>query len=200
MEMHRQQERRMYTCSGYRDVHRQDQWRHNNGHNVDVTMTREMEELRARTQQMEKTLKYIPNIFMSRQLSLINVIIRWWSDCTANWRDKWTKVYNCNLVSHTMYIVRVYVNETKSCWKPTLEMSVKWCPWVCLNLRQLFYYNTWMVHTFSFESNISCDVLVLIIILWKTISKHFSVWGDVKFWIQNVFVTDVVMNVCLLHK
>ena len=45
----------------------------------------------------------------------INVIIRWWSDCTANWRDKWTKVYNCNLVSHKMYIVRVYVNETKSC-------------------------------------------------------------------------------------
>jgi len=32
-----------------------------------------VEELRARTQQMEKTM-------------------RWWSDCTANWRDKWTKV------------------------------------------------------------------------------------------------------------
>ena len=36
-------------------------------------MLRELEELRARTAQMEKTL-------------------RWWSDCTANWRDKWTKV------------------------------------------------------------------------------------------------------------
>merc|ERR1711892_842448 len=39
----------------------------------ETMMVREMEELRARTAQMEKTL-------------------RWWSDCTANWRDKWTKV------------------------------------------------------------------------------------------------------------
>ena len=38
----------------------------------ETMMVREMEELRARTAQMEKTL-------------------RWWSDCTANWRDKWTK-------------------------------------------------------------------------------------------------------------
>ena len=21
-----------------------------------------------------------------------NYFLRWWSDCTANWRDKWTKV------------------------------------------------------------------------------------------------------------
>lgn len=40
---------------------------------VDSSAVRELEEMRARTAQMEKTL-------------------RWWSDCTANWRDKWTKV------------------------------------------------------------------------------------------------------------
>ena len=35
--------------------------------------TRELEEARARAAQMEKTM-------------------RWWSDCTANWREKWGKV------------------------------------------------------------------------------------------------------------
>merc|ERR1711971_1096613 len=35
--------------------------------------TREIDELRARCVQMEKTM-------------------RWWSDCTANWREKWSKV------------------------------------------------------------------------------------------------------------
>uniref|UniRef100_A0ACB8FDQ4 Uncharacterized protein n=2 Tax=Sphaerodactylus townsendi TaxID=933632 RepID=A0ACB8FDQ4_9SAUR len=34
---------------------------------------RELEEAKARTAQMEKTM-------------------RWWSDCTANWREKWSKV------------------------------------------------------------------------------------------------------------
>lgn len=34
---------------------------------------RELEEARARAAQMEKTMK-------------------WWSDCTANWREKWSKV------------------------------------------------------------------------------------------------------------
>ena len=34
---------------------------------------RELEEMRARAAQMEKTM-------------------RWWSDCTANWREKWSKV------------------------------------------------------------------------------------------------------------
>lgn len=34
---------------------------------------RELEEARARAAQMEKTM-------------------RWWSDCTANWREKWSKV------------------------------------------------------------------------------------------------------------
>lgn len=36
---------------------------------------RELEEVRARVAQMEKTM-------------------RWWSDCTANWREKWSKVRN----------------------------------------------------------------------------------------------------------
>ncbi|XP_036366974.1 coiled-coil domain-containing protein 102A-like isoform X2 [Octopus sinensis] len=36
---------------------------------------RELEEARSRTAQMEKTM-------------------RWWSDCTANWREKWSKVRN----------------------------------------------------------------------------------------------------------
>ena len=34
---------------------------------------RELEEVKARAAQMEKTM-------------------RWWSDCTANWREKWSKV------------------------------------------------------------------------------------------------------------
>ena len=64
-ETHRSQERRMLTCGGYRPRRHQEA--------TDSSLVREMEELRARTGQMEKTLK-------------------WWSDCTANWRDKWTKV------------------------------------------------------------------------------------------------------------
>lgn len=36
---------------------------------------RELEEAKARAAQMEKTM-------------------RWWSDCTANWREKWSKVRN----------------------------------------------------------------------------------------------------------
>lgn len=36
----------------------------------------ELEEARNRSLQMEKTM-------------------RWWSDCTANWREKWCKVRLC---------------------------------------------------------------------------------------------------------
>ena len=36
---------------------------------------RELDEVRARASQMEKTM-------------------RWWSDCTSNWREKWSKVRN----------------------------------------------------------------------------------------------------------
>eukprot|EP00095_Tigriopus_kingsejongensis_P007653 maker-scaffold116_size340332-snap-gene-0.27 protein:Tk07653 transcript:maker-scaffold116_size340332-snap-gene-0.27-mRNA-1 annotation:"coiled-coil domain-containing protein 102a-like" len=50
-------------------------------HNMNIRLTgneashqkREIDELRARCAQMEKTMK-------------------WWSDCTANWREKWSKV------------------------------------------------------------------------------------------------------------
>jgi len=41
----------------------------------DEIRMRELEEARARATQMEKTM-------------------RWWSDCTANWREKWSKVRN----------------------------------------------------------------------------------------------------------
>ena len=47
MELHRSQERRMLTCGGYRARRQADT----------SSQVREMEELRARTQQMEKTLK-----------------------------------------------------------------------------------------------------------------------------------------------
>ena len=40
---------------------------------------RELEEARARAAQMEKTM-------------------RWWSDCTANWREKWSKVRMMKMV------------------------------------------------------------------------------------------------------
>ncbi|NXN82509.1 C102B protein, partial [Bombycilla garrulus] len=39
----------------------------------DALKIRELEEVKARAAQMEKTM-------------------RWWSDCTANWREKWSKV------------------------------------------------------------------------------------------------------------
>lgn len=42
------------------------------GRAMDDACRRELEEARARTAQMEKTM-------------------RWWSDCTANWREKWSK-------------------------------------------------------------------------------------------------------------
>ncbi|CAG9570811.1 unnamed protein product [Danaus chrysippus] len=41
----------------------------------EVLYQRELDESRARATQMEKTM-------------------RWWSDCTANWREKWSKVRN----------------------------------------------------------------------------------------------------------
>ena len=52
---------------------------------------KELEEARARAAQMEKTM-------------------RWWSDCTANWREKWSKVRNernksreeCRLLRHKL--------------------------------------------------------------------------------------------------
>lgn len=45
------------------------------GETKEALRQRELEEARARVAQMEKTM-------------------RWWSDCTANWREKWSKVRN----------------------------------------------------------------------------------------------------------
>lgn len=47
---------------------------------------RELEEARARAAQMEKTM-------------------RWWSDCTANWREKWSKVRSNSQHSDAFYSV-----------------------------------------------------------------------------------------------
>lgn len=46
---------------------------------------RELDEARARATQMEKTM-------------------RWWSDCTANWREKWSKVYD-NLMKRSVGVL-----------------------------------------------------------------------------------------------
>lgn len=46
---------------------------------------RELDEARARATQMEKTM-------------------RWWSDCTANWREKWSKVNKIVLQSKFLII------------------------------------------------------------------------------------------------
>lgn len=45
---------------------------------------RELDEARARATQMEKTM-------------------RWWSDCTANWREKWSKVIS--ILCQESYVV-----------------------------------------------------------------------------------------------
>ncbi|KAJ1523319.1 hypothetical protein ONE63_001192 [Megalurothrips usitatus] len=57
---------------------------------------RELEEARARAAQMEKTM-------------------RWWSDCTANWREKWSKVRN----------ERNSAREESKMLRLKLEMAVK---------------------------------------------------------------------------
>lgn len=46
---------------------------------------RELEEARARAAQMEKTMK-------------------WWSDCTANWREKWSKVRSFSSATQTAFL------------------------------------------------------------------------------------------------
>ncbi|CAK9828969.1 Coiled-coil domain-containing protein 102A [Anthophora retusa] len=57
---------------------------------------RELEEARARAAQMEKTM-------------------RWWSDCTANWREKWSKVRN----------ERNMAREEAKMFRAKLEIAVK---------------------------------------------------------------------------
>jgi hypothetical protein len=59
-----------------------------NCNKLQAARQRELEEARARAAQMEKTM-------------------RWWSDCTANWREKWSKVViifkNINKMSVTKH-------------------------------------------------------------------------------------------------
>lgn len=51
-------------------------------------MQRELEEARARATQMEKTM-------------------RWWSDCTANWREKWSKVVTGLVAENILHMLTV---------------------------------------------------------------------------------------------
>ncbi|XP_021922904.1 coiled-coil domain-containing protein 102A isoform X2 [Zootermopsis nevadensis] len=70
---------------------------------------RELEEARARATQMEKTM-------------------RWWSDCTANWREKWSKVRNeRNKAREESKILRTKlesaVKETNAIKREKLELE-----------------------------------------------------------------------------
>lgn len=64
-------------------------------HDKQEMMQRELEEARARAPQMEKTM-------------------RWWSDCTANWREKWSKVmsitpYFYSLALNTLDLIVIVI-------------------------------------------------------------------------------------------
>ena len=61
------------------------------------------DELQAKCAQMEKTM-------------------RWWSECTANWRDKWSKVRTKDNFRHT-YISRG--GEGKFVFTPHFEKSAE---------------------------------------------------------------------------
>ncbi|KAK7492233.1 hypothetical protein BaRGS_00016530 [Batillaria attramentaria] len=61
-------------------------------------LSRELEEARVRVAQMEKTM-------------------RWWSDCTANWRDKWNKARN----------ERNKAREENRMLRTRLDASIKEC-------------------------------------------------------------------------
>ena len=56
---------------------------------AETLLVREVEEWRGRAVQMEKTMRFV--LYSSSIRQLIS-ITRWWSECAANWRDKWTKV------------------------------------------------------------------------------------------------------------
>ena len=55
---------------------------------AETLLVREVEEWRGRAVQMEKTLRFVSH---SSFISQMDSITRWWSECAANWRDKWTK-------------------------------------------------------------------------------------------------------------
>ncbi|XP_044014568.1 coiled-coil domain-containing protein 102A isoform X1 [Aphidius gifuensis] len=72
---------------------------------------RELEEVRARAAQMEKTM-------------------RWWSDCTANWREKWSKVRNeRNKAREESKLLRtkleIAINDAKSYKHESQELEIQ---------------------------------------------------------------------------
>ena len=54
---------------------------------AETLLVQEVEELKGRAVQMEKTMRSVLTVFTR----LLNCC-RWWSECAANWREKWTKV------------------------------------------------------------------------------------------------------------
>ena len=55
---------------------------------AETLLVREVEEWRGRAVQMEKTMRFVSHL---SSILKLNSITRWWSECAANWRDKWTK-------------------------------------------------------------------------------------------------------------
>jgi hypothetical protein len=54
---------------------------------TETLLVQEVEELRGRAVQKEKTMRSVLTVF-PRSV----ICCRWWSECAANWREKWTKV------------------------------------------------------------------------------------------------------------
>ena len=54
---------------------------------AETILVQEVEELRGRAVQMEKTMRSVLTVF-PRSV----ICFRWWRECAANWREKWTKV------------------------------------------------------------------------------------------------------------
>ena len=53
----------------------------------ETLLVQEVEELRGRAVQMEKTMRSVLTVFPWPV-----ICCRWWTECAANWREKWTKV------------------------------------------------------------------------------------------------------------
>ena len=54
---------------------------------ADTLLSQEVEELGGRAVQMEKTMRSVLTVFPWPV-----ICCRWWTECAANWREKWTKV------------------------------------------------------------------------------------------------------------
>ena len=55
---------------------------------AETLLVQEVEELRGRAVQMEKTMRFAGYAKIKTNI----LYFRWWSDCAANWREKWTRV------------------------------------------------------------------------------------------------------------